>query len=221
MSSQGVARGDATPRTYARLREDIVSGLLPVGEPLLEDRVADRYGVSRTPVREALRRLEQDGLVERAPRGFRIRRFRPDEVFDIYEARILLEGHAARCAAERHRSVDALRLREAHHRMAQLSDAASRSDRVAANQDFHRVIWESAGNHAILELLTRLYLQMVRHTTLNDPARWSQAIAEHAVLLEAILERRADDAAGAMAGHIASGRDLILARQAQDPDRLG
>lgn len=220
MNPQGVGRGDAAPRTYAQLREDIVSGALTADEPLLEDRVAERYGVSRTPVREALRRLEQDGLVERAPRGFRIRRFRPDEVYDIYEARILLEGHAARCAAERHRSVDALRLREAHRRMVQLPEGSERSERVAVNQGFHRIIWESAGNQAILELLTRLYLQMVRHTTLTDPERWSEAIAEHAALLEAILDRRADDAERAMAGHIASGRDLTLTRQAEDPDPL-
>ena len=221
MSSQGVARGDAAPQTYANLRQDIVSGVLPAEEPLLEDRIADRYGVSRTPVREALRRLEQDGLVERAARGFRIRRLRLEEVYDIYEARILLEGHAARCAAERYRSVDALRLREAHRRMAALSEGAGWSERVAVNQEFHRTIWESAGNHAILELLTRLYLQMVRHTTLNDPDRWSEAIAEHAVILDAILDRRADDAEREMAGHIASGRDRTLASQVEDPDLLG
>lgn len=221
MGSQGAARGDAAPRTYARLREDIVSGELSAERPLLEDRVADRYGVSRTPVREALRRLEQDGLVERASRGYRIRQLRPDEVSDIYEARMLLEGHAARSAAERHRSVDALRLRQAHQRMAQLPDGSARSERVTVNQQFHRIIWESAGNHAILELLTRLYLQMVRHTTLNDRERWSQAISEHAVLLDAILDRRADDAEHAMVEHIASGRDLTLARQSEDPDLLG
>ncbi len=218
MTSQGAVRGEAAVRTYARLQQDIVSGQLPLDRPLLEDRLAERYGVSRTPVREALRRLEQDGLVERGSRGYLVHRFTPDEVHDIYETRILLEGHAARNAALRHGEVDGLRLQEANRRMAEVPASAGASERVEANRRFHRAIWESAGNRTVLDLLTRLYLHLVRHTTLTDPDRWHGAVAEHGDLVAAILARRPEDAERLMAEHLAHGRDLTLQRQIDASD---
>lgn len=221
MSPQGTARGNATSQTYADLRRDIVTGTLALGTSLLEGQLAERYGVSRTPVREALRRLEQDGLVARGSRGYEVRRYSTHEIFDIYEARILLEGHAARRAAQRHGDVDALRMREAHQRMVDLPDDADRENRVAANQRFHRTIWEAAGNRTVLDLLSRLYLNLVRHTTLMDPQRWQGAAEEHGRLLTAILAGRGDDAGRLMEEHIGHGRDLVLSQQAAAPEDPG
>jgi len=95
---------------YERLRDEVVSGQLPEGAPLVEATVATRYGTSRTPVREALRRLEQDGLVERGARGLRVRIRGPEEILEIYEVRILLEAAAARHAAVRHTRLDLIRI---------------------------------------------------------------------------------------------------------------
>jgi DNA-binding GntR family transcriptional regulator len=86
---------------YQQLREAIVTGVLSADAPLTELSLAAQYKVSRTPVREALRRLEQDGLVERGPRGMKVRGRSPEEILEIYEVRITLEGAAARAAAER------------------------------------------------------------------------------------------------------------------------
>lgn len=216
MTAQQGTRGHASSQTYARLRDDVVSGAFPDDTPLLEDQLAARYGVSRTPVREALRRLEQDGLVQRGVRGYEVRSYTADDVYDIYEARILLESHAARRAAEQHRDADAWRLQETHHRMSSLPDTAGPSERVAANQAFHRAIWGSAGNRTVLDMLDRLYLHLVRHTTLTDADRWRGAIDQHGEVLAAILERRADDAEQAMAQHIASGRNLFLAQKVRE-----
>jgi DNA-binding GntR family transcriptional regulator len=204
-------RGSTSSRTYASLRRDIVSGQLPADRLLLEGPLAARYGVSRTPVREALQRLQQDGLVLRATRGYAIRRYTADEVFEIYEARILLEGHAAASAAERHGEGDAHRIRLAHDRLVALGTAVPVEVRTDANGRFHRAIWEAGRNHAVLDALERLHLHLVRHTTLADPGRWSRVAVEHGVLLEAIIARKPDRARQLMADHLLSGRNVTLA----------
>jgi DNA-binding GntR family transcriptional regulator len=207
----GLGPGSTSSRTYVSLRRDIVSGRLPADRLLLEGPLAERYGVSRTPVREALQRLQQDGLVLRAARGYAIRRYTTDEVFEIYEARILLEGHAAASAAERHGEADAHRIRLAHDRLVALDTAASAEVRIDANERFHRAIWEAGRNHAVLDALERLHLHLVRHTTLTDPGRWSRVADEHGALLEAIVAREPDLARQLMADHLVSGRNVTLA----------
>jgi DNA-binding GntR family transcriptional regulator len=212
-------QGSASSRTYASLRRDIVSGGLAADRLLLEGALAERYGVSRTPVREALQRLEQDGLVLRATRGYAIRRYTSDEVFEIYEARILLEGHAAASAATRHGDADAHRIRLAHDRLVLLPTDSPALVRVDANGRFHRAIWEAGRNRAVLDLLERLQLHLVRHTTLLDPDRWSRVADEHGALVEAILAREPEQARQLMADHLASGRNLTLAALPDESSR--
>ncbi|MPZ87830.1 MAG: FCD domain-containing protein [Nitriliruptorales bacterium] len=212
------ARGAAAPHAYASLRQDIVTGRLAGDSPLVEGLLARRYGVSRTPVREALRRLEQDGLVKRGARGFEVRSYTADELFELYEARILCEGFAARSAAERHRAVDAARMREAHRRMVGLPGDAEAQQRVGANQRFHRAIWQAAGNRTVLDMLSRLYLHVVRHTTLTDHDRWRCALDEHEQVLDAILRRDPETAEQAMVTHLETGRDVsLLLLEPEDP----
>src|ERR1700749_32754 len=89
------------PDVYDRLRGEIVTGEFEPGTPLGEEALAQRYGTSRTPVREALRRLEQDGLVESGVRGMRGRARSPEEIQEIYEVRVPLEATVAAAAARR------------------------------------------------------------------------------------------------------------------------
>lgn len=211
MSASRRAPGEAAPRAYSDLQRDIVTGRLDRDGSLAEGRLAERYGVSRTPIREALRRLEQEGLVERSARGFRIRRYTAEELYELYETRALLEGFAARCAAQRHGPVDVGRMTTAHDRFAAMGDDASVQARVAANRDFHTAVWLAAKNRTILEVLSRLHLTVVRHTTLDDPNRWRAARDEHAHIAEAILAGRDDDAERRMVAHLETGRDVALA----------
>src|SRR3954469_2885334 len=102
---------------YQRLYGDVVAGEWD-GAPLVELALAEHYGTSRTPVREALRRLEQDGLVERGDRGMRVRTRSPEERLEIYEVRIPLEATAAAAAAERRTDLDLMRIRRAEAQMA-------------------------------------------------------------------------------------------------------
>jgi DNA-binding GntR family transcriptional regulator len=94
-------RFDSTEVQYTRLRKEILEGAFAPGTILLKTALSARYGVSRTPVREALGRLAQDGLIERSTRGFRIRQRDPEQILEIYEARIALEARSAELAARR------------------------------------------------------------------------------------------------------------------------
>jgi len=202
---------------YEDLRHAIELGVLDAEELLGEEQLAADFGVSRTPAREALLRLESDGLVARTQRGYHVRSYTFEEIADIYEARILLESQAAGQAANRHTEADALRLcRLAAAMCDPEAPVESREQRLARNRDFHLAIWEAARNRIVLEVLTRLHRHSVRHTTLGDDARWNGARHEHARLLDAIIARDGAQASVLMAEHIANGRDLFLTGKVQD-----
>jgi DNA-binding GntR family transcriptional regulator len=103
-------RFDSTEVQYARLRKEILDGVFAPGTILLETALSVKYGVSRTPVREALGRLAQDGLIERSTRGFRIKQRNPEQILEIYEARIALEARSAELAAKHRTDFDLARM---------------------------------------------------------------------------------------------------------------
>jgi DNA-binding GntR family transcriptional regulator len=196
---------------YARIRDDIVAGALAPGEPLVEIAMAGRYGTSRTPVREALRRLEQDGLVERAERGMRVRARSPEEVLEIYDVRIGLEATAARWAAARRTELDLVRLRGVHQRMAEL-DPVDPAAMAEANRRFHETLWTAGHNGTLVDLLRHLSAHLTRYpaTTLTSPGRWAAVLDEHARLIDAVAARDADGAAGIAEEHRAAAREIRL-----------
>ena len=99
-----------TMGVYEQLRQSIIEGRLLPGESLVEANLASTYGVSRTPIREALTRLQQDGLVHRGDRGLVVRESTPEEILDIYETRVILEAQAARLAAKRRTEFELARI---------------------------------------------------------------------------------------------------------------
>jgi len=201
-----VARPDAQ-HIYAELRADIAGGALPAGSPLREVAVASRFGVSRTPVREALRRLQHDGLLVPGHRGLQVRRVDARAVVQAYDLRILLEAEAAAQAARAHGPADLVRLEGLLAR-----DRALSAPRPAATLEFHAAIWSAAHNAVLEDLLHRLTLHASQAppSTLSVAGRWEEALEEHAALTEAI---RAGDApaAGRLAGeHLRTARELRL-----------
>lgn len=196
---------------YDRMREDILTGELDAGETLVETGLASRYGTSRTPVREALRRLEQDGLIERSARGMRVRTRSPEEILEIYEVRILLEAAAAQAAAQRHTSYDLARLRNLHEHMAGL-DREDGAALARANRDFHEAIWAMSHNSTLCDLLIRLNSHLGRYpaTTLTFPGRWETVLEEHAQLIAAIAARDDQKAERIARDHMTAARDVRL-----------
>ncbi|MET7928570.1 GntR family transcriptional regulator [Streptomyces sp. NPDC005349] len=197
---------------YDRLRADILAGDIPPGEHLGEAALAERYGVSRTPIREALRRLEQDGLVERIGRQMHVRLHRPEEILDIYEVRIILEESAGRGAALKHTLLDLGRLERAYEDMRAV-DAHDHAEQARTNRVFHERLRDASHSPTLIDLLDRLgdHLRRYPQTTLSHPGRWKAVLRETEDLLTAVRERRADDAARIAAEHMAAARDIRLA----------
>ena len=197
----------ASDRAYAGIRSMILSGELPAGAPLGEEALAERCGVSRTPVRDALRRLEADLLVKRneTQRSF-VADWSLGDVADAFELRAMLEGHAARRAAERIDDATLRRLRICN----QAIDAAVRVPRpdvmgfLEGNREFHAIILETSGSRRLGALLGTLIEQPVVWRTAHhygqDALRRSHG--EHDELLSAFARRDGAWAEAVMAAHI-------------------
>ncbi|MGI5122684.1 GntR family transcriptional regulator [Marinactinospora thermotolerans] len=194
---------------YEQLRADILAGAIPLGTPLREVAVAERFGVSRTPVREALRRLQHDRLLEAGVRGLQVRAPGPEEVVQIYEARILLEAEAARQAAGARSVADLAHLEGLLARDQALEDPDD-GTRAATNLEFHEAVWRATHNPVHIDLLRRLPVHLVStpRSTLSTPGRWEAALAEHARLLRAIADRDAEAAATIARDHMRTARDI-------------
>jgi DNA-binding GntR family transcriptional regulator len=201
----------APASAYERLKQAIITGELEPGAHLVETALARWCEVSRTPVREALTRLEQDGLVQHGPRGLVVRERSPEEILDIYETRIVLEATAARLAAQRATALDRVRLGHALG-LADDVDADDPSALSRANRELHRVIWQSTHNESLIDLLERLDLHLVRfpETTLAFPGRWEEAIAQHREIVAAIAAGDSELASRLATEHFTAAREIRL-----------
>jgi DNA-binding GntR family transcriptional regulator len=196
---------------YDRIKQAIVEGTFEPGQALPEAVLSEWCGVSRTPIREALGRLEHDGLVERNGRAVMVVERTPKEILDIYETRIALEGTAARMAAEHYGVLDKVRL----DRLVSLEekvDTGHPSAMANANQEFHQAIWAATQNRSLIDLLGRLQSHLLRYplTTLTAPGRWEQALLEHREILAAIIDRDPVKAQEAAERHFTGARDVRL-----------
>jgi DNA-binding GntR family transcriptional regulator len=206
--------------TYEKLRNLIVSGELAPGVHLVETSLAETLGVSRTPIRESLSRLEQDGLVERGSRGLEVRRRSPAEILEIYEVRIVLEGMASQLAAERHSDVDRIRIAAELARL----EASRKDDSQAftANQNFHRAIWVSSHNRTLIDLLDRVSVHLFRYpfSTYQMVGRGEASLTEHKELADAIFRRDGELAARIASHHMIAARTIRLEMWEQNPGLL-
>lgn len=198
------------PTPYERLKQAITEGELEPGEQLVELALAKWCQVSRTPIREALSRLEQDGLVERNDRGIVVRRRSAEEILDIYEIRIVLEATAARVAAERRTDYDVRILRRLIERSRPVT--ADDDSKVDLNRQVHHAVWHASHNESLLDLLGRLDTHLARYpaTTLSYPARWEEAKSEHIAMIDAIEARDATAAHDVTLAHFRKARDIRL-----------
>ncbi|MBM6404637.1 GntR family transcriptional regulator [Phycicoccus sp. CSK15P-2] len=218
------ARVDADS-IYDRLRADITSGELAAGTPLREVALATRFGVSRTPVREALRRLQHDRMLVPGTRGLQVRTVDPHEVVQVYDIRILLEAQAAREAARARTTADLAMLEGLLARDRALVDPPDQL-RARTNVEFHAAVWVATHNPVLQDLLEHLTIHLVRtpHSTLSAPGRWAEALDEHERLLRAVGEGDADGAAEVAAAHMGRARQIrlsLLRTAAARPDAPG
>lgn len=194
-------------RVYEMLRSEIVSGGLPPGEPLVEARIAEEFGVSKTPVREALIRLQRDGLVEIEPyRGARVVQPSERDVMEISELRLSIESYIARDLAERRppEVIEALERSIVESRAA--LQAGKQEEFLTQLQAFSDILAGACANSRMVKILSdlRSALQVIGGSSLRAPGREERSIGEHEAILEAIRAGDPDAAAAATAAHIRS-----------------
>lgn len=196
----GTLQGETT---YERLCEEIRSGKLPPGSRLRETEIAERLAVSRTPVREAIRRLEADGLVDHLPRsGAVVRKLDYPELMELYEMRTVLEGTAARLAA---RAASPVELEELVAINDEMRAAAGRTEVVIGlNRQFHKLLLDAARNRFLLRAMATVEntLLILGSSSMAMPDRAREAVDEHREVLDALLARDGAAAEAAMRRHM-------------------
>ena len=205
---------------YNIIRNDILTGVIKPGERLPEEQIAARLQTSRTPVREAIRRLAAEGLVIYSTnRGATARMYRTEDIRDAYNLRAQVESYAASLAAQHASRHDCERLREANIEcqiMAQqcLEDRTDNNvlAMVEANQAFHTIIAELSGNRYLRDFINTVVSLPVAFNGFYWFSRSAfEESVRHHVVIEAAIERRDPDQARAMmTSHIYHGRDHVL-----------
>jgi DNA-binding GntR family transcriptional regulator len=194
------------------LREAIISGRFRSGEKLNERLLAAELGVSTTPVKEALQRLEIDGLVRIEPRRGVYARFNAEQAVQMMLARAALEGMIARQAAQRANDDDLAGLDDHIAEMGHATEGGAVEQLIILNEKFHDAIHAASGCGYLVSLLDgqRMYDRATRVALLRDIAERKCALHEHRSILRALADRDADRSERAMREHIIrSGRQHV------------
>lgn len=204
---------------FSTLVDGIIAGRMPAGEPLVELALAEQFGASRTPVREALLRLEQANLVERgARRAFVVRKLAPQDLAELFEAAGEVESALAAMAANRMSEIERRKLEVIVQEGEMCEDAQAYSE---INTRFHQVIKVGARNAILAEKLDELNLRTLSWRAANfheDIGRMKSSRVEHRAIAEAIIAQDSEATRREMRGHVASSYIVltdILARREQ------
>jgi DNA-binding GntR family transcriptional regulator len=197
---------------YNLLREAILSGELGPGERLVEDAIAREAKVSRTPVREALHRLESDGLVQPSSQGMVVTAHSEDELYDLCVARLGIEGLVARLAAGARTELDVANFEHIIEETRVATDLADVPRLVELNHAFHEAVWRAGRNRYLaseLRLLRGL-IERLQPTTLSVRSRQLQAYREHVDLADAVGHGDAASAESIARGHFETAMAIRL-----------
>lgn len=182
----------AQERTLTALRGDILAGSLTPGQQLIQENVADRYGVSRVPVREALQLLTSEGLVTHVPnRGYFVTELSVPDLEEVYRLRQLLEAEALRAAVPALRDEDVAEVRALAAAVESASDLMTLTE---ANRRFHFALFDAAGMPRLTRLLRQLWdaSDVYRALYFGQTGNRGRVRAEHAEMLDAIAARDAE-----------------------------
>lgn len=200
-------------RIYGVLKRRISDGELSLGAKLTEAHLVKEFGISRTPIREALNRLAQEGLVTIKPyRGAFVASLSEDEVRELFEVREALEGMAARMAAMR---IEKQVLEELGRRLKKGIAASSRDVYARysqADREFHEAVAQASGNRELIDLLGSLAsrIQIIRRQTVRLSSRARRSFREHLKVIDALGRRNPDLAEARMRSHIRAVKAELL-----------
>ncbi len=200
---------------YDAIKEAILTFRFKPGENLVENDLARQLSISKTPVRDALSRLEKEGFIVKIPyKGYYITDISRQSVIDIFEIRAALEGLAVRLATPLLDKSDIQQAQEliAHHQTAAEADNITDASRL--NRDFHDLLISRAGNERLSQILSNLEDHLQRYRTLSNfqEGRLTKSVDEHAEILDAIIHQQAEQAEQAIRAHILSVSEDLAAQ---------
>ena len=199
-------------QVYEELKTNIITGTLAPGSKIREEAVAYEYNTSRTPIREALRKLEHEGLVSIAPRkGASVLKMRTRDIVDALVVRENLEGLAASLYAAKVKSENLIRLRAAADNYSRAVSENNFDDILKYDTEFHQIIIEACGNDTLMNMLESLddIILRYRYVYYNKFRTLEALSGEHELILHAIESGQSDDAKKYMETHISNIRELI------------
>ena len=202
-------------KVFYQLENDILNGKYKPGENLIETKLSDELGVSRTPIREAIRQLELEGLVQTIPnKGAIVTGISSKDIEDIYILRTMIEGLAARWAAENITSTELKALEET----LELEEFYTQKNDVAQllklDSKFHEILFRASKSKPLMITLTMFhhYIQRARTTSLEISGRPYDSFVEHKAILQAIKEKDAEKAEKLTTEHIKNASMNLLKR---------
>lgn len=218
MTLDAIEHAPLNQRTYLQLRAFVLSGAVPMGDRLDENSLAKQLGVSRTPVREAIGRLVQEGLVEYRPfQGNFVRLITVDQVRELFEVRCSLEGLAAKLAVGNMTDNAYEAIEEILDEVQAALDKEDMDQYSLADSRFHQAIAVLSGNSTLVEILKHLsaQIQLARLLANRDASVVQRTAHERPLILEALSNRDADAAQRLIENHIRGVLD-DLSRQLAD-----
>ncbi len=209
----GGEQGSLRSMVFNRLFDDILDGKYCSGETLVESKLAEKLGVSRTPIREAIKQLEQEGLVYTLPnRRVVVRGITDKDIDDIYVIRKNLEGLAARWAVMYITEEELNELKKTLELMEFFTERGDLEQIKQLDAKFHGLIFRASNSRPLRFMLDSFhqFLRKARGETLTVPGRLPKTLTEHKAILKAIENNDPDAAEEAMIKHILSSRENLI-----------
>jgi DNA-binding GntR family transcriptional regulator len=204
---------NAAEAVHTTLREAILHGILPAGHQLGEIRLASIFGRSRTPVREAILRLEAEGLASRTARsGLVVAQITREEVLEVYAVREMLDGLSARLAAQGILPTELDRIVWLNDRLRAAAEQSDAKAMIQLNIEFHEAICRAGRNSLLQEFMERIHAWVRRfeNTTMAYAGRGLEAVGEHDALIDALRARNPEDAERIARQHMSRARQIRI-----------
>lgn len=187
------------------LRDMIMTGKLKEGDKVNEGKLCETMGISKTPMREAIRVLSVEGLIRLVPnRGAFVTKPEFEEIAEMFDVMSLLEGFCAREACQKMTSKNFARLEKLHAKLEENFERHDQEEYIRTNNQYHSVVQEIAGNRTLNQIVSglRKKILLYRFQSLNLPQRFASSIREHRDLLEAFRQRNHSKAETLMQAHL-------------------
>ena len=198
---------------FNTLRDAIIVGELKPGERLMEVKLAEKMGVSRTPVREAIRKLELEGLVNMLPRkGAHVADLSVKDIMDVLEVRASLDGLATSLAAERISEDELKELKHVHYQFINFVEKENLQGSIKKDVEFHEIIYRASRNEKLIQIVNNLREQVHRFRViyLKDYVSVKELIKEHQEIYDAITGKDTEKAQSAAQRHIKNQEETII-----------